>query len=297
MRKLSVVLFFCLFFIVLTAVNYAEDSVKMNDGKKYKGVILDYEKGMFVIKINGKKYNLNEDSISAIYWNSSDAELSGALEGEVFKGPVNRLGFIKLTVMPFFETVSVLNEEFKNTYKGNMNSFGIDIGFINTKFHTDGSVSLMTTSSSGVLEYGQPGSALSGVTNITTTKHMLIVNARIKIIISESFPLVPYCLVGFGGALINDKLDNYPSSSYEPYWWETVEVEKTAVDKTYIGFAGRVYAGAYYNITESLSVDVSGGYFAMTPVEYKDPGSNSEDMSKYALNNGISFKGGVVWTF
>ncbi|MBN2754928.1 MAG: hypothetical protein JXR81_08735 [Candidatus Goldbacteria bacterium] len=296
MRKLSAVLFFCLFFVVLTAVNYAEDSVKMNDGKKYKGVILDYEKGMFVIKINGKKYNLKENSISGIYWNSSDAELSSALQGEKFKGPVNRLGFIKLTVMPFSETVSVLNEEFKNTYKGNMNLFGIDIGFVNTKFHTDGSVSLMTTSSSGILEYGEPGSALSGVTNITTTKHMMILNARVKIILSESFPLVPYCLVGFGGALINDKLDSYPSSSYTPMWWEP-EVEKSAVDKTYIGFTGRIYAGAYYNITDFLGVDISGGYFAMTPVEYSDPGKSLEDFSAYVLNNGISFKGGVRWIF
>ena len=80
-------------------------------------------------------------------------------------------------------------------------------------------------------------------------------------------------------------------------WWEDIDDTKTAVNKTYIGFAGRVYAGAYYNITDSLAVDISGGYFAMTPAEYKEPGSGTGDIPKYVLNNGISFKGGVRWTF
>lgn len=285
------VIFLVLFFSfpVLSA-----DVIEMTNGKRYKGVILDYDQGLFFIKINGKKHFLLEDEISRIKWNSSDAELNEALKGETFKLPASRWGHLKLSAITFFETVVFFDEAYSKVYNNTLSHLGFGIGVKNvTKFSQGAWISFMYNTSSGNISYNYPHSDLQEQTKIETSRLFFMFNALTGIDLFSGLPFELYCDFAVGAAQITDKLKSYPVISNEDWIWPPPEVEMRPMTKSYLTFAGRISVGTHFGLADFLDADFGLGFFGMVQKSYENPDEIDDWQFESDFVKGVSFKAGL----
>jgi hypothetical protein len=283
--KRGILLIFVLIFTSISSLLYC-DSLKMQDGKIFKGIIIDYENGKYGLKINSKKYYINEASIMQIYWQATQTELDTAFKDEVFKASSIVRDTPKFVIKLIADHLIPMTPVIASVFKSGFNNAGAEIGFEYSTY--SGMLSVFTGGGEGTVSFIDPKDNLEHKTKQKSSVLGIFLGPQYRYF-PKSF-VSPVIGVNIGFQWITDELDAYPMgwgdySVYGSYIPGYVSVPYIKVIKSGASAAGKITAGADININEHLKIDIRGGYFACSRESFTD-------VNKFTSENSI-FEGAV----
>lgn len=130
MRKMLAGILFFLF--VFSGFIYA-DYIKLNNKKVYKGFITEYDSGKYFIIINGKKYPIPENRVTAIKWEAAQEEIDEMFAEFPVEKKDNRdtSHFLKFYADVSIDFISVFQENVKKQTGSLLFYPSVTVGYTN----------------------------------------------------------------------------------------------------------------------------------------------------------------------
>ncbi len=266
--------------LVFFTYSYAEDIIKMKDGKVYKGVIVSYKKGKYTIMINSKKYTIPESEVSRIWWLATQPELDVNLVGEkISDSRLKDENPFRLYLKTELFRLTPFSQKIMDVYTNGMQGIGGSIGFDQNL--DGGALGFMVGGGEGKSTLDSYGT-LSDVKLKASFFNLYIIKTQRFL---KDFFIQPCFELGVGFQLMTEEADFV----FGP------------MKKTYPGMMGKLLLGADIKPLDFLTFDIKAGYFAdsqrSTPRLISYPVQDSDIIVNYALAQYLYIGAGIRYVF